>query len=61
MAKKLDPNHPTMTVIAEIGGDSVKNVHRLCPDVDVVGINSYGGAESLPNATGRQAASSPTS
>ena len=48
MAKKLDPNHPTMTVIAEIGGDKIKNVHRLCPDIDVVGINSYGGAATIP-------------
>lgn len=48
LVKQLDPNHPTMTVIAEIGGDRVKNVHRLCPDIDVVGINSYGGAASLP-------------
>jgi hypothetical protein len=48
LAKKLDPNHPTMTVIAEIGGDKVKNLQRLCPDVDIVGINSYGGAPSLP-------------
>jgi hypothetical protein len=48
LAKKLDPNHPTMTVLAEIGGDKVKNVHRLCPDIDVVGINSYGGVASLP-------------
>lgn len=47
MAKKLDPNHPTMTVLAEIGGNKVKNVHRLCPDIDIVGINSYGGAPSL--------------
>jgi hypothetical protein len=48
LAKKLDPNHPTMTVLAEIGGDRVKNVHRLCPDIDVVGINSYGGGASVP-------------
>jgi hypothetical protein len=48
LAKKLDPNHPTMTVLAEVGGDKVKNVHRLCPDIDVVGINSYGGAPTLP-------------
>ena len=48
MAKKLDPNHPTMTVVAEIGGDRVKNIHRLCPEIDVVGINSYGGAATLP-------------
>ena len=47
LAKKSDPNHPTMTVIAEIGGDKVKNINRFCPDVDVVGINSYGGGPSL--------------
>lgn len=47
MAKKLDPNHPTMTVVAEIGGEKVKNINRFCPDIDVVGINSYGGGPSL--------------
>lgn len=48
MAKQLDPHHPTMTVVAEIGGERVKNIHRLCPDIDVVGINSYGGVATLP-------------
>ena len=48
LAKRLDPNHPTMTVIAEIGGAKVRNLHRLCPEIDVVGINSYGGIDSLP-------------
>lgn len=48
LAKQLDPNHPTMTVVAEIGGDRVKNIHRLCPNIDIVGINSYGGVASLP-------------
>ena len=48
LAHKLDPHHPTMTVVAEIGGDRVKNIHRLCPDIDIVGINSYGGAATLP-------------
>ena len=38
MAKKLDPNHPTMTVIAEIGGARIKSIDQLCPDIDVVGI-----------------------
>ena len=42
LAHQLDPDHPTMTVLAEIGGDKVKNVHRLCPAIDVIGINSYG-------------------
>lgn len=48
MVRKLDPNHPTMTVVAELGGDRVKNIHRLCPSIDVVGINSYAGGASVP-------------
>jgi hypothetical protein len=48
LVKSLDPHHPTMTVVAEIGGDRVANVHRLCPDVDIVGVNSYAGAPTLP-------------
>jgi hypothetical protein len=48
LAKKLDSKHPTMTVVAEVGGDRVKNIHRLCPDIDIVGINSYAGLPSLP-------------
>ncbi len=46
--KRLDPNHPVMTVVAEIGGNRVEAIHKLCPDIDVVGINSYGGVVSLP-------------
>ncbi|MEA2631507.1 MAG: hypothetical protein QOE66_1726, partial [Chloroflexota bacterium] len=48
MAKKLDPDHPTIAVVAEIGGDRVASIHRLCPDIDVVGINSYGNAATIP-------------
>lgn len=48
LAKQIDGKHPTMTVVAEIGGDRVKNIHRLCPAIDIVGINSYGGAATLP-------------
>jgi hypothetical protein len=47
MVKRIDPGHPTMTVIAEIGGEKVKNIHRLCPAIDIIGINSYGGASTL--------------
>ena len=48
-AHQADPNHPTMTVIAEIGGDKVAALHKNCPDIDVVGINSYAGAASIPD------------
>jgi hypothetical protein len=47
MVKRLDPNHPTMTVTAELGGERLKGVQQLCPAIDIHGINSYGGAPSL--------------
>jgi hypothetical protein len=47
MAHQLDPNHPTMCVVAEIGGDKVAEMEKYCPDIDIIGINSYGGAPSL--------------
>ncbi|MFK7768553.1 MAG: glycoside hydrolase family 2 TIM barrel-domain containing protein [Mariniblastus sp.] len=46
--KKIDPNHPVMTVIAEMGGNKIEAIHRFCPSVDIIGINSYGGCGSLP-------------
>ena len=48
MIGEVDPDHPTMTVIAEVGGDKLASIGRYCPDVDIVGINSYGGVRSLP-------------
>ncbi|HTS18646.1 MAG TPA: glycoside hydrolase family 2 TIM barrel-domain containing protein [Verrucomicrobiae bacterium] len=47
MIKQEDPNHPTMTVIAEVGNDKIPNLHRYCPHIDIVGINSYAGGESV--------------
>ncbi len=48
MVKQLDPNHPTMTVIAEIGDNKVKGINQYGKDIDVIGINSYGGGPSIP-------------
>ena len=47
LAKTIDPSRPTMTVIAEVGGERVRCIHELCPDVDVVGINTYAGAPTV--------------
>ena len=47
MAHQLDPNHPTMTVVAELGGDKVKQINERCPDIDIVGINTYAGGPSI--------------
>ena len=48
IARTEDPNHPTMTVIAEAGGRKIAQYLSLCPDVDVLGINSYAGLPTLP-------------
>ena len=49
MVKELDPNHPTMTVIAELGDDGrkVRQLHKLCPAIDLIGINSYATAATV--------------
>ena len=43
MIKKEDPNHPVMTVIAGVGGVRIKNMASYCPNVDILGVNSYAG------------------
>lgn len=48
MIKKLDPNHPTSTVVAEVSEEKIRNISKYCPDIDVLGINSYGGLPTLP-------------
>ena len=57
LAKSLDTNHPVMTVIVELGGKRIPSVNQYCPDVDIVGINSYAGAASIAT---RYAALQPT-
>lgn len=59
MAKRIDPNHPTMTVIAEIGEDKVRNIQKLAPSIDIIGINSYGGAFTLPERYAKQGGKKP--
>jgi len=48
LVKKEDPNHPVMTVIAGIGGRKVEMLHKFCPSIDIIGINAYGAAKSVP-------------
>ncbi len=42
MIKEIDPNHPTMTVIAGVWPDKIARFKEHCPDVDILGINAYG-------------------
>ena len=59
--KRIDPHHPTMTVIAEIGENELKakNVEKYCPDIDILGINSYGGIPTLADRFKRAQATKP--
>jgi hypothetical protein len=52
LVKSIDPDHPTMIVISELGEDQskVRAFMELCPDVDILGINAYGG---LPTVAAR--------
>lgn len=47
LVKELDPNHPTMTVTAEIGGGRIAMLHAQSPAIDIHGINTYGGAQTV--------------
>ncbi|GAB5404198.1 MAG: glycoside hydrolase family 2 TIM barrel-domain containing protein [Aureliella sp.] len=48
LVKREDPNHPTMAVLAELGAYKVQYLHHYCPSIDIVGVNAYGGAASIP-------------
>ncbi len=44
LVKSLDPNHPRMAVIAEAGNGKIAKIMKAAPDIDILGVNSYGGA-----------------
>ena len=48
LVKSLDPNHPAMTVVAEVSQEKIDFIKKYAPEIDVLGINSYGGLASLP-------------
>ncbi len=48
MAKRIDPNHPVITVVAEVSPQKIANIKKYCPSLDALGINSYGGLPTLP-------------
>ncbi|MDF3130538.1 glycoside hydrolase family 2 TIM barrel-domain containing protein [Kiritimatiellaeota bacterium B1221] len=47
MIKELDPNHPVMTVVANVNPDKVQAVMDYAPDVDILGVNAYAGAQNI--------------
>lgn len=45
--RQIDPHHPTMVAVAEITKAKIDALNSLCPDVDILGVNSYRGSPSL--------------
>jgi hypothetical protein len=43
-----------MTVIAGTGEDKLRQLKRYCPDIDIVGVNSYGDLSGLPAGLKKQ-------
>lgn len=48
LVHELDPNHPVSTVISPDSERAVWLVSRRCSDVDILGVNSYGLTQQLP-------------
>jgi hypothetical protein len=44
--KKVDPNHPTMTVIAGVDPSKCFYIKKYCPSIDILGLNVYGSIEN---------------
>jgi hypothetical protein len=44
----IDPNHPVMTVIGTSMMEKVADIVKRCPDLDLLGINTYGDIYTLP-------------
>lgn len=47
LAKRLDPNHPTMTTVAEVNEQKIRHIKEYAPSLDILGINTYGGIPTL--------------
>ena len=46
--KKVDPNHPTVTVTAGLDPSKVFMIKKYCHSIDILGINAYGAIENAP-------------
>lgn len=59
LIKTLDSQHPTVAIIAEIGDDKAQRIAAQCLSIDILGVNSYGGAASVPDRLLAQGYSGP--
>ncbi|MEP7280280.1 MAG: glycoside hydrolase family 2 TIM barrel-domain containing protein [Bacteroidota bacterium] len=45
---EIDPFHPVMTVVGSINPEKISDLLRLCPDLDLLGVNEYGDLLKIP-------------
>lgn len=50
IVKEEDPDHPVMTVIASAIPTKIRGIKEHYPSIDILGVNSYGGAMGVGNA-----------
>lgn len=50
MVKRVDTNHPVITVVAGAGGNKLREVIEHCPSLDALGVNAYGSVATVPDA-----------
>lgn len=50
LIKKLDPDHPVMTVVANVNPAKIAAIQKHAPDVDILGVNAYAGAAGIGSA-----------
>ena len=48
MIHEEDKNHPTCVVTAGIDAPEVSLIKEYCPDIDILGVNTYGDLPALP-------------
>lgn len=47
--KQIDPDHPVMTVIGTSMIEKIAEIVKRCPDLDLLGINTYGDMYRIPD------------
>jgi hypothetical protein len=49
MIHDIDPNHPALTVIGTGRKEKLQELIRRCPDIDILGVNSYADIWDIPD------------
>lgn len=48
MIHEVDPNHPVTTLLAGVNKADVDSIKAYCPELDVLGVQSYGDIPNIP-------------